>query len=243
MRNQQVVDPFAIGKKKETDRGETGFIFLSGKRRACRQSRFRMAATTTNATAAVIGGRAAPSRLYRKLIKMYIRKFDTDHNSIIRAWKQTKHEFYFYRSAPPEQVPLLLERGLRIHDTILGGLVPLYEDPKSPAGSKPTARYSKEMLQQTGGIVDPVSAEEFVRRNYQKMDPADLSAVREKLQSVGRWNGPVECRPEDVPQLKVKRRKVKCTDPDDSATAQPSAAATATTPAEPFSVSQAQRCP
>ncbi|CUI11985.1 Hypothetical protein, putative, partial [Bodo saltans] len=37
----------------------------------------------------------SPSLLYRKLIKLYLRKFDTDHQTIIRAWKQTKYEFYF----------------------------------------------------------------------------------------------------------------------------------------------------
>ncbi|KPA85048.1 putative mitochondrial hypothetical protein [Leptomonas pyrrhocoris] len=153
----------------------------------------------------------SPSLLYRKLLKLYLRKFDTDTNTIVRAWKQTKYEFWVHRSANPEEADLLNIKGQQILEAIRAGLVPVYHNSKT---NQTYYKYDADTLSAVHNHVDPVSAEEFVRRFHDRMDPKDVEEIKATLKKLGRWTGPDELRKEDLVKLKTKR-KVKCTDSDE----------------------------
>lgn len=153
----------------------------------------------------------APSLLYRRLLKLYIRKFDTDTNTIIKAWKQTKYEFWVHRNAVGEEADLLNIKGQQVHEAIRAGLIPLYHNPKT---DQTYYKYDADTLSAVHNHIDPVSAEEFIRRFHDRMDPKDVEEIKATLKKLGRWTGPDELRKEDIYKLKTKR-KVKCTDPDD----------------------------
>lgn len=152
----------------------------------------------------------SPSLLYRKLLKLYIRKFDTDTNTIVKAWKQTKYEFWCARNATGEEADLLNIKGQQILEAIRAGLIPMYTNPKT---GQTYYRYDRDTLDAVHNHIDPVSPEEFIRRFHDKMDPRDVEEIKGTLKELGRWKGPDELRPEDVYRVKTKR-KVKCTDPD-----------------------------
>lgn len=160
--------------------------------------------------------------LYRRIIKLIVRKFGSHPDVAVRSWKQAKYEFWYFRNAPKEDVPMLVHRGKMIHSAVMGGIVPVVHNPTTGLSY---CKYDKETLAAAGGVIDPISAEEFLRRNADKIDKAELHDMRDKLKEAGRWNGADEFKKDDIPKLKTKR-KVKCTDPDpveeDSA---PSAAA------------------
>lgn len=148
--------------------------------------------------------------LYRRLIKLFIRKFPDHPDVCVRAWKQAKFEFYHFKDAPVEDVPTLVNRGRSIYQTVLGGIIPVVQDPKTKLAY---CKYDYDTLIAAGGHIDPISAEEFMRRNKDKMSEAERNNLRDKLRESGRWRGPEEFSDKDVPKLKVKR-KTKCTDPD-----------------------------
>ncbi|KAK7196109.1 hypothetical protein NESM_000545800 [Novymonas esmeraldas] len=150
------------------------------------------------------------SLLYRKLLKLYLRKFDTDTNTIIRAWKQTKYEFWVHRNAPKEEADQLNVKGQQVLEAIRAGLVPVYHNSKS---NLTYYRYDADTLNAVHNHVDPVSPEEFLRRFHDRMDPKDVEEIKGTLKKLGRWTGPDELRKEDLFRVKTKR-KVKCTDPD-----------------------------
>lgn len=152
-----------------------------------------------------------PSLLYRKLLKLYIRKFDTDSNTIVKAWKQTKYEFWCNRNAVGEVADMLNIKGQQIHEAIRAGLIPVYENPKT---GQTYYRYDADTLDAVHNHIDPVNPEEFIRRFHNKMDPRDVEEIKGTLKKLGRWSGPEELRSEDLYQVKTKRR-VKCTDPDE----------------------------
>jgi hypothetical protein len=168
----------------------------------------------------------SPSLLYRKLIKLYLRKFDTDHKTIIRAWKQTKYEFYFHRQASEDERELLIIKGQQIYEAIRGGIVPIYRDPKS---GQTFYKYDKDTLAATHNQLDPITAEEFVRRYADKIPKGELEEIRDNLKQVGRWTGPDQFDDKDLHRIKhkKKRRRVKCTDPDPELEEQKEAAAAA----------------
>lgn len=150
------------------------------------------------------------SLLYRKLLKLYLRKFDTDTETIVKAWKQTKFEFYNNRNAAPEDAELLNIKGQQIHEAIRAGLIPIYHDSKT---DKTYYRYDKDTLSAVHNHVDPVTPEEFIRRFHNRMDPRDVEEIKATLKKLGRWQGSDELSKKDVYRIKTKR-KVKCTDPD-----------------------------
>lgn len=151
-----------------------------------------------------------PARLYRKLLKLYIRKFDTDTTTIVKAWKQTKYEFWTNRNAPEDQADLLNIRGQQVYEALRAGLIPIYHDPKT---DRTYYKYDADTLDAVHNHIDPVSPEEFIRRFHNKMDPKDVEEIKGKLKQIGRWQGPDELKDEDVYRVKTKR-KAKCTDPD-----------------------------
>lgn len=185
-----------------------------------------------------------PSLLYRKLIKLYLRKFDTDHQTIIRAWKQTKYEFYYHRQSTAEEQELLILKGQQIFEAIRGGVVPVYRDPTS--GST-YYKYDKDTLAATHNQLDPISAEEFVRRYADKIPKNELEEIQKNLKQVGRWSGPDEFSDKDLHRIKhkKKRRRVKCTDPDPELEDQQAAAASAASAASaaPPAEAAAQQTP
>jgi hypothetical protein len=154
--------------------------------------------------------------LYRRLLKLYIRKFDTDTTTIVKAWRQTKHEFYHYRAATAEEVPVLLKRGNDIHHSISAGVIPMYENPKTGVRY---AKYDKETLAASGNVIDPMSGEEYLRKNYKKFDADELKMMQQKLVDSGRWDGPLEFTDDDMPKIKTKKKRCTNPAPDDVAAA------------------------
>lgn len=155
----------------------------------------------------------SPSLLYRRLLKLYLRKFDTDHQTIIRAWKQTKYEFYFHRETPVSERELCIIKGQQVYEAIRAGIVPIYRDAKS---GQMFYKYDKDTLAANHNQLDPITAEEFVRRYADKIPKNELEEIRANLKGVGRWVGPDEFSEKDLHRIKHKRkrRRVKCTDPD-----------------------------
>lgn len=131
------------------------------------------------------------SLLYRRLLKLFMRKFDTDTNTIIKAWKQTKYEFWMHRHASQAEAEALNIKGQQIHEAIRAGLIPQYTNPKT---GQTYYKYDADTLNAVHNHVDPVSAEEFLRRFHDKMDPQDVQEIRSKLKDIGRWQGPDELR-------------------------------------------------
>ena len=161
---------------------------------------------TTPASPPKLAPYAVPT-LYRQLIKLYIRKFGNNYDVIVRSWKQTKLEFYHYRSAPAEDVPMLIERGKEIFSVVQKGVVPIKLNDKG----QPVYKYDKETLDANDGKVEPISAEEALRRSYKSFSKDELKELQQGLLAAGRWEGKLEF--DRVPNMK-HRRKVKCTDPD-----------------------------
>jgi hypothetical protein len=184
-----------------------------------RRSLYAIEAATAGAALARAAAEAPPpsaSTLYRRLIKLYIRRFDTDTETIVRAWKQTKFEFYHFRDAHVDDIPHLLKRGEMIYESLRGGIIPVVRDPKT---GLTYCKYNPEILQATGGVIEPITVEDFVRRHHDKMSPEEREEIKAKLVAAGRWAGPAEFSPNDIPKMKVRRRKVKCTDPDEDPSA------------------------
>lgn len=152
----------------------------------------------------------SPSLLYRRLLKLYVRKFDTDTSTIVKAWKQTKYEFWCARNATAEEADLLNIKGQQIYEAVRAGLIPVYTNPKT---GQTYYKYDRDTLDAVHNHIDPVSPEEFIRRFHDRMDPRDVEEIKSTLKDLGRWKGPDELRAEDVYRVKTKR-KAKCTDPD-----------------------------
>ena len=150
------------------------------------------------------------SVLYRQLLKCFIRKFDTDTETIVKAWRQTKYEFYFFRDAEGDELELVTIRGQQVLEAIRGGVIPVLHD---PATNQSYCRYDAETIAAAQGVLEPLDAEEFVRRYQDKIPVEARSEMMSKLMSVGRWKGPDEF----IAQYKkvVRRRKQKCTDEDE----------------------------
>ncbi|RNF20571.1 uncharacterized protein Tco025E_03746 [Trypanosoma conorhini] len=155
----------------------------------------------------------SPSLLYRRLLKLYLRKFDTDYKTIVAAWKQTKFEFWYHRNDPPEVAALHNVRGQQIYEAIRAGLIPVYRDGKT---NETFFKYDADTLQAAHNHIDPVDAEEFLRRYHDKIPPEEVAELMSTLKKLGRWKGPSELRGEDLHHVKRKvTRKTKCTDSDD----------------------------
>ncbi|KEG15567.1 hypothetical protein DQ04_00031010 [Trypanosoma grayi] len=154
------------------------------------------------------------SLLYRKLLKLYLRKFDTDHKTIVAAWKQTKFEFWYHRNDAPEEAAMQNIRGQQIYEAIRAGLIPVYRDSKT---NETYFKYDADTLKAAHNHIDPVDVEEFIRRYHDKIPTDDVAEVKSTLKKLGRWKGPDVLREEDLHRVKqkVKRVKTKCTDPDD----------------------------
>ena len=152
-----------------------------------------------------------PATLYRKLLKLYISRFTTDVDTIVKSWRQTKFEFDQNRNVSKEDATAYIVRGQQIYHAIRASVVPLCYDPKT---GRKYARYDKDLLEACGGNVDPISPEEFIRRYHDRLDKDDVSDIVDRLKKTGRWDGPEELRAEDVMKIKTKRQRVKCTDPD-----------------------------
>ncbi len=156
-------------------------------------------------------------------MKLILRKFRDHPDVAVRAWKQAKYEFWHFRGAPKDEIPMLVHRGKMIHQAVMGGIIPVVHNPKTGLSY---CRYDKETLAAAGGVIDPISAEEFLRRNYDKIPKEELYELRDKLKEAGRWSGADDFSAKDVPKIKTKR-KVKCTDPDEDESPSTAAASAA----------------
>mmetsp|Transcript_2 Transcript_2/g.9 ORF Transcript_2/g.9 Transcript_2/m.9 type:complete len:130 (-) Transcript_2:87-476(-) len=116
-------------------------------------------------------------------------------------------EFYHYRGAPAEDVPILIERGREIHKALQGGIIPVKRNPET---GKTFCSIDAETLNASGGKVEPVTHEELVRRNHKEFNKDELRELQQHLINVGRWHGKLEF--DRFHGMKTKKKK--CTDPD-----------------------------
>lgn len=151
-------------------------------------------------------------RLYRKLLKFYIKRFNTDYETIVKAWKQTRYEFLSNKGVSKDDAEVLLLRGQQIHHALLCSIVPVYHNEKE---NRTYAKYDAEMLTVNARHVDPITHEEFIRRYHDKIPKEDLQEYIAKLKTMGRWQGSEELSDKDLVKVKSKRRRVKCTDPEE----------------------------
>ena len=130
----------------------------------------------------------------------------SDTETIVRAWKQTKFEFYHFRDASADDIPHLLKRGEMIYESLRGGIIPVVRDPKT---GLTYCKYNPEILQATGGVIEPITVEDFVRRHHDKMSPEEREEpAREDGER--RENGDGACRQahgsSNAPQAGTLRR-------------------------------------
>ena len=172
----------------------------------------------------VISPQAVPT-MYRRFIKLYMRKFGRNFDVIVAAWKQTRYEFMYYRDAPAEDVPVLFERGEEIYRSLQAGLLPIMQDPTT---GKMHVKIDEETLKASGDVIEPMSGEEYLRRHHKKFEPDELKSLQKMLVDCGRWQGKLEFDP--MHGLK-KKKKVRCTDPDEEPAPAAPGSANPTTPA------------
>lgn len=182
------------------------------------------------ASGRVIAPQAVPT-MYRRFIKLYIRKFGRNFDLIVAAWKQTRYEFMYYRDAPAEDVPVLFERGEEIYKSIQAGLLPIMQDPTT---GKMHVKIDEETMKASGEVIEPMSSEEYLRRHHKKFEDEELKSLQKMLVDCGRWQGPLEFNP--LHGLK-KKKKVRCTDPDEPPAAATPEAAVGSSSAAPSSSS------
>eukprot|EP00744_Colponema_vietnamica_P017473 GILI01024556.1.p1 GENE.GILI01024556.1~~GILI01024556.1.p1 ORF type:complete len:264 (+),score=68.26 GILI01024556.1:58-849(+) len=149
------------------------------------------------------------SLLYRKLLKLYIKKFDTDVETIVKGWKQTKYEFYTNsrRNQPhltDEDCAALNIRGQQVHMAIQAGVIPIVQN----AEGESYARYDADTIRAAHHQIDPVDAEEYLRRHHDRLSVEERDEIRDKLKAIGRWKGPDEFSDKDVSKLKVRRKNL-----------------------------------
>lgn len=149
--------------------------------------------------------------LYRRMLKCYIKKFDTDIPMIIRYAKQTRQEFVAQRNLKGEDALVARIRGEEVIKMIQAIIVPVYENPET--GTQ-YCKFDKESLAAAGNCLDPVSPEEFLRRYHDRLPADEVEFLKRRLKSAGRWEGPDEIKPEEALKIKVKKMRRKCTDPE-----------------------------
>ena len=144
-----------------------------------------------------VGWAPSNATLYRRLLKLYISKFGTDHVTIIRAWKQTKSEFYANRLLEkPEEIERARKIATDAYHTVLGGIVPILT---SKDRKQPYYKITKEMMEATQGNLDPVTGEEFVKKFKDYLAENDRAYIEAELKKVGKWRGEtIASRPGEV---------------------------------------------
>ena len=125
--------------------------------------------------------------LYRRLLKTIIKKFDTDHELIIRAWKTTKAEFL--RSGyekDKKKLEALKQKAIGVERTIRQGIIPIYQSRKDK--QRQYHKVDHEILKGSDNHVEPVDGQSFVTKFKDYIKDDDHTAVEQMLRSVGRWN-------------------------------------------------------
>lgn len=151
-----------------------------------------------------------PGMLYRRFIKFFIRRFDTDTETIIKSWKQCKYEFWMSSLA---QNPNLTDddalamniRGQQILDGLISTIIPIYTN---DATGKTYAKYDSETLRAAHHQVDPIDAEEYLRRYHDRLPKEEVEDIKRRLKEAGRWKGSDEFSSEDLNKLKVRRKRL-----------------------------------
>ena len=127
------------------------------------------------------------SALYRKLIKAYINKFDTHEDVIVRAWIATKE--HFHRNAQLrdlEEIRKAKEFGLEIHRYITCGIIMAYE--KHNQKGKKYLKISQDILKASNNHVDPVTAQGFLEKFKDYIDPKEKEELTNDLKHMGLYS-------------------------------------------------------
>eukprot|EP00760_Papus_ankaliazontas_P030772 PhM_4_TR5016/c0_g3_i1/m.53490 len=123
--------------------------------------------------------------LYRRLIKVYIKKFGRDHNTIIRAWRTTKAEFYRHRAlTDAEEIVKMKKAAMNIEKTVIGGIIPVMTSPDRKGAYY---KITKETLSASEGHVDPCTGEEFIKKFQSYIKQQDREYMEAKLRAAGKW--------------------------------------------------------
>lgn len=178
--------------------------------------------------------------LYRKLLKLYIKKFDSDVETIVKAWKQTKYEFYAHSrrnnpDLPQDDFDAFNIHGQQVHTAIQAGVIPIMQ---SADGKNTYARYDNETIRAAHHQIDPVDAEEYLRRHHDRLSVEERDEIRDRLKAAGRWKGPDEFSDKDVSKMKVRRKNLMKTTcgPEDGSAAPADGEATPTRVSNPVTV-------
>lgn len=151
-----------------------------------------------------------PGVLYRRFIKFFIRRFDNDYETIIKSWKQCKYEFWTASAAQnpnmtAEDALALNIRGQQILDGLISTIIPIYTN---DATGQTYAKYDSETLRAAHHQVDPIDAEEYLRRYHDRIPEEEREEIKQRLKDSGRWKGPDEFSSEDLNKLKVRRKRL-----------------------------------
>ena len=153
-----------------------------------------------------------PASVYRRLLKMYIRKFAPHYKFIVHAVRQTKFEFYANKDVAAEEVPVLLQRAQEIGTGIEHGLIPVVKNGRGELVGK----VNREMFNAGGGVVEPLSLQDSLLRLRPQISDEEFARAKQMLQQMGRW----EERGDVVASIK-KKTKARCSDPDEPADGHP----------------------
>ena len=144
--------------------------------------------------------------LYRKLIKAYVKKFDTQHDVIIRSWVATKE--HFQRNAQlrdANEIKKAKEFAIEMHRYVTCGIIMAYE--KHNEKGKKYFKVTREILQASNNHVNPASGQNFIEKFQEYMDPAEKNALIQKLKEAGMYTE--KTSPGAVDDLAFKTRRKK----------------------------------
>ena len=160
------------------------------------------AVAAASIAAASTGATLTPGLMYRRLVKMYLRKFRPNYKFIVHAVRQTKFEFYQNANAPKEDVPAMLERAAEIQKGIEFGMIPVVKNGRGELVGK----VNHDMFAAGGGVVEPLSLQDGLLRLQPQISDEEFQRSKEILKQLGRW----EDRAPAVQSIKTK--VAKCTD-------------------------------
>mmetsp|Transcript_40469 Transcript_40469/g.64011 ORF Transcript_40469/g.64011 Transcript_40469/m.64011 type:complete len:156 (-) Transcript_40469:78-545(-) len=149
----------------------------------------------------------APGVLYRKLLKTYLKKFDTNSELIVRSWRTTRQ--FFLRNATlrdPEDIQKAKQLALDVNNGILGGIITVHE--KHADKGKKYLRITKEVLKASNNKIDPVSGQRFLHKYGEYINEKERDLLVNELKQAGIYSEKAD-RTEDLCGIKTRRRLVK----------------------------------
>ncbi|KNH09548.1 hypothetical protein XU18_0233 [Perkinsela sp. CCAP 1560/4] len=144
--------------------------------------------------------------LYRKLLKTYIKKFDTNLDVIVRAWKVTKEKFQKSASLKdPAEITKAKQLALDVNRGIQGGIIAVYE--KHAEKGKKYLKITKEVLKASNNNLDPVNGQGFVRKFEDYIEADEKKLLVGELKKAGLYSE--EQANEPVRHIKTRKSYVK----------------------------------